>query len=132
MKNLIKSLKVNGLTPRLHGNTKRLLKHTLTMEEVKAIVVCYSNPPPPPPHTHTQKVHYIICIHRHFSPTIRRHMVFYCQAECQDTARQTSSCCPQACLSEGSGGSTRQQWLRVTGEQPPTAHSVDFGRHSCH
>ena len=69
MKNLIRSLKVNGLTPRLHGNTKRLPKHTLTMEEVKAIVVCYSDPPP---HTHTHTKGALLL----FAPTDISHQLY--------------------------------------------------------
>ena len=38
MKNLAKSFKANGLTPRIHGNTKRLPKWTLSLSSVEYVV----------------------------------------------------------------------------------------------
>ncbi len=39
MKNLIQSLKTNGLVPRVHGNAHRLPKNTLSHEDIEEIVV---------------------------------------------------------------------------------------------
>ncbi len=39
MKNLVKSLKTNGLVPRVHGNKHRLPKNTISHEDIKEIVV---------------------------------------------------------------------------------------------
>ncbi len=41
MKNLISSYHCAGLAPRIHGNTHRLPKQTLTYEQNKSIVVSY-------------------------------------------------------------------------------------------